>query len=328
MDHKTQWYRIGHLERISGVPRRTIHFYVDQGLLHRPRKTGKTMAYYDNRHLRRLEFIKASKHRGLPLIAIRENLSDFESSDSIAVDDHRPLTSPQTGRSVSRKKGKAKTGGRKIRERILEAGSSLFREKGYRETKISDITKELSIGKGTFYFYFPDKKALLLECVPRIFVDLFSQGWDRIRTVEDPLKRLELRAEIVMPVLREFCAIIQLSKEAMEDDDLNLQHLGRNTYLSICRPIESDIKRGVDLGLFAPVNPKIAAGFMIGIMEHFYYLRTIDPDYHPSLIWDDIQRLLVNGIRGALHAGSCPNNQAYIIGDSHVSKGVHGTGKT
>jgi AcrR family transcriptional regulator len=304
MNDQTEWYRIGQLEQLSGVPRRTIHFYVEQGLLHRPRKTGKTMAYYDNRHLRRLEFIKTSKRSGLPLIAIKENLSELESSDPAAFDADQPLTSLPAGYSFPRKNGKRKTAGKKTRERILDAGSSLFRKKGYKETRITDITKELNVGKGTFYFYFPDKKALLFECVPRIFVDLFSQGWDRIRAVEDPLKRLELRAEIVIPVLKEFCAIIQLSKEAMEDDDPKLQRLGRKTYLSICRPIESDIKRGVELGRFAPINPKIAAVFMIGIMEQFYYLQTVDPDYHPSLVWGDIQRLLVDGIRGVVHAGS------------------------
>lgn len=305
MDDKTKWYRIGQLEHISGVPRRTIHFYVAQGLLHRPKKTGKTMAYYDSRHLRRLEFIKASKRRGLPLVAIRDKMSELESSDPVAFDGDRPLTSLHAGRSFPRKKGKIKAAGKKTRERILDAGSNLFREKGYKETKISDITKGLNVGKGTFYFYFPDKKALLFECVPRIFFDLFSQGWDRIRAVEDPLKRLELRAETVIPVLKEFCAIVQLSKEAMEDDDPKLQQLGRKTYLSICRPIESDIKRGVELGLFSPINPKIAAVFMIGIMEHFYYIQTIDPDYHPSAVWADIQRLLVDGIRGSLNTGSC-----------------------
>lgn len=298
MDDKTNWYRIAQLERLSGVPRRTIHFYIHQGLLHKPRKTGKTMAYYDRRHLHRLEFIKASKRRGLPLIAIKGNMSELESTDPSVFDDDRPLTSLRAGHPNRRKAGERKAAGKRTRELILGAGSRLFREKGYKETKISDITKALNVGKGTFYFYFPDKKALLLECVPRIFFDLFSQGWDRIRAVEDPLKRLELRAETVIPVLKEFCAIIQLSKEAMEDDDPKLQRLGRKTYLSICSPIESDIRRGVELGLFAPVNPKIAAIFMIGIMENFYYLHTIDPEYHPSAVWEDIQRLLVDGIRG------------------------------
>jgi hypothetical protein len=97
--------------------------------------------------------------------------------------------------------------GIRTREAILELGCRLFRNKGYRNTKVSDITREMRIGKGTFYFYFSDKKELFLECVPRIFESLFSTGWDRIRQVKDPRRRLELRAQAVLPVLEEFCTI-------------------------------------------------------------------------------------------------------------------------
>ncbi len=301
MENKKEWHRIGKLESLSNVPRRTIHFYVKQGLLHKPEKTGKTMAYYDSKHLHKLSYIKNAKLQGLPLIAIKQKIADLESSNQNAFTSHLPVTFFQGQNPSSRKKGERKMAGKKTRELILDAGSSLFREKGYKETKISDITKSLNVGKGTFYFYFPDKKALLLECVPRIFFELFSKGWDRIRSVEDPLRRLELRAETVAPVLKEFCAIIQLSKEAMEDDDQRLQQLGRQTYLSICDPIESDIKKGIELGLFALVNPKIAAVFMIGIMENFYYLQTIDETFHPTAIWEDIRSLIINGIRGLRH---------------------------
>jgi len=301
MENKKEWHRIGKLESLSNVPRRTIHFYVKQGLLHKPKKTGKTMAYYDSKHLHKLSYIKNAKLQGLPLIAIKQKIADLESSNQNAFTSHLPVTFFQGQNPSGRKKEKRKMAGKKTRELILDAGSSLFREKGYKETKISDITKSLNVGKGTFYFYFPDKKALLLECVPRIFFDLFSKGWDRIRGVEDPLRRLELRAETVTPVLKEFCAIIQLSKEVMEDDDQRLQQLGRQTYLSICDPIESDIKKGIELGLFALVNPKLAAIFMIGIIENFYYLQTIDETFHPTAIWEDIRSLIINGIRGLKH---------------------------
>lgn len=301
MENKKEWFRIGQLESLSKVTRRTIHFYVKQGLLHKPKKTGKTMAYYDSRHLHKLSFIKKAKHQGLPLIAIKEKISTLESSDKDAFKKKLPSAFLQKKPVSHRKRGERKVAGKKTRELILDSGSRLFKEKGYKETKISDITKSLNVGKGTFYFYFPDKKALLLECVPRIFFDLFSIGWERIRSVEDPLRRLELRAEAVTPVLKEFCAIIQLSKEAMEDNDPKLQQLGRQTYLSICDPIEADIKKGIDLGLFAHVNPKIAAVFMIGIIENFYYLQTIDETFHPSAIWEDIRGLIINGIRGLRH---------------------------
>jgi hypothetical protein len=45
MAKKEGLYRMAVLEKISGLPRKTIHFYTQVGLLHPPLKTGKTMAY-------------------------------------------------------------------------------------------------------------------------------------------------------------------------------------------------------------------------------------------------------------------------------------------
>ena len=53
--------RIKELVKKSGVPRTTIHFYLRHGLLPPPHKTGRTMAYYDDYHLHRLQTIEKLK---------------------------------------------------------------------------------------------------------------------------------------------------------------------------------------------------------------------------------------------------------------------------
>lgn len=68
--------KIGALEEATGVSRDTIHFYVRSGLLHRPVKTGATVAYYDSTHLERLRCIRALRARGLPLPVVRRLLDE------------------------------------------------------------------------------------------------------------------------------------------------------------------------------------------------------------------------------------------------------------
>ena len=66
--------RIAELVRRSGVSRATIQHYLNEGLLPRPRKTGRTMAYYDAATVERVRLIKELQQRHLPLAAIRELL--------------------------------------------------------------------------------------------------------------------------------------------------------------------------------------------------------------------------------------------------------------
>ena len=284
------WYRMSDLEKLSGIPRRTIHFYFQQGLMPPPLRTGKTMAYYHDGHLERLKKIITEREKGLPILAIKEQLAASQGESSISVG------KPSTPKRKYKKAG-FPVDGSKTRDSILEWGCYLFREKGYRDTTVTDITRALNIGKGTFYFYFSDKKELLLECVPRISEELFSQGWEKIRREKNPLKRLEMRAHTVFPVLQEFCAIIQLCKEAIADPDPKLKRLGQQTFLSIRKPLAADIAKGIQSGIFRDVDPKIAGSMMIGIIENMYYLKAVDQAMAHAAIWDKILDLLISGLK-------------------------------
>ncbi len=51
---------------------------------------------------------------------------------------------------------------REKRERLLNASLALFREKGYEQTRVADITRAAGVAKGTFFNYFPTKERVLL----------------------------------------------------------------------------------------------------------------------------------------------------------------------
>lgn len=64
--------RMAELSRQSGVPRETIHYYLREGLLPEPLRTGRTRATYDERHLERLRLIRhLREERFLPIAVIR-----------------------------------------------------------------------------------------------------------------------------------------------------------------------------------------------------------------------------------------------------------------
>jgi DNA-binding transcriptional MerR regulator len=74
--------RMRDLVRESGLPRETIHFYMQQGLLPRPTKTGRNTALYSAEHLERLRRIRDLQEKQfLPLRAIRAILDDTAEED-------------------------------------------------------------------------------------------------------------------------------------------------------------------------------------------------------------------------------------------------------
>ncbi len=69
--------RIGELVERSGTPKETIHFYLREGLLRKPKKTSKNMAYYDDAHVEQLRLIKRLRTESyLPLNVIKKVLKE------------------------------------------------------------------------------------------------------------------------------------------------------------------------------------------------------------------------------------------------------------
>ena len=275
-------YKIGELERLTGTPRRTIHFYLEIKLLHPPMKTGKTMAYYDEFHIKKLELINKLKQQGLSLIVIGERVSEL-----------RMTTSQQTQKSddpsidkkpKTEKKLPQRSHGIKTRENIIKLSTQLFQEKGYNETKINDIIRLLNIGKGSFYFFFNNKQELFIECVPEIFNTFFSDTLMTIRHEKNPLKRFELRMEAVLPVQKEFCSILKLCREVIQDDDPKMKQLGNQILDSIRKPIESDLRKCIEQGLIPDLDPKVISVMLIVIIENSDFIRLIEKDFSLSSV--------------------------------------------
>ena len=71
--HEPPRYSIGELVQATGVPRRTVRFYVQTGLLPPPKGAGRGH-YYETEHFERLTRIRELRDRGYSLDRVRAAL--------------------------------------------------------------------------------------------------------------------------------------------------------------------------------------------------------------------------------------------------------------
>lgn len=136
---------ISALERETGVPRSTIHFYVREGLLPAPQKTAASRALYGEDHLRLLQQIGELKAAGRSLAEIRAELqAELSQAHANGVD--------LAGQEYDR-----------IHRAILRVATEAFARKGYDRTHVADIVKAVGITHQVFYSHFPSKLQLLVE---------------------------------------------------------------------------------------------------------------------------------------------------------------------
>lgn len=78
-----QMLKMKELSEATGVAPGTIRYYIQQGVLPRPLKTHRNMAYYDKSYIERIRMIKKlQKSRFLPLDIIKTILDDMDFSGS------------------------------------------------------------------------------------------------------------------------------------------------------------------------------------------------------------------------------------------------------
>ncbi|MCX5852790.1 MAG: MerR family transcriptional regulator, partial [Deltaproteobacteria bacterium] len=151
------------LIRETGVTRYTIHYYMREGLLPPPIKSGKTMSLYTDIHIEVLRYIRTLRDEyHMPIAGIRREVQRrFD----------KYWNSPEATITTASKRRDA-TKGEKQKERIIEKAIELFSARGYHSTHIGHLTDALTISKGTFYIYFTNKEDLLVVVFEHLILEV------------------------------------------------------------------------------------------------------------------------------------------------------------
>jgi len=75
----------------------------------------------------------------------------------------------------------------KKREQIIEGAIKRFSHFGIGKTTMNDIAEDLSVSKPSLYYYFPDKRSLIIGVIEKVFTDYF----DRLKKKYNPDATLE-----------------------------------------------------------------------------------------------------------------------------------------
>lgn len=75
-----------------------------------------------------------------------------------------------------------------VKDKILEISIQIFRDKGYENATIDEITKTVGIAKGTFYNFYNTKKEILMTWAEKRFISIpFHIAYNSEKTLEENL---------------------------------------------------------------------------------------------------------------------------------------------
>lgn len=237
------------LERETGVPRSTIHFYVREGLLPPGARTATNRVLYTEAHVDLIREIRRLQAEGLPLRAVKKALQPvIESANAEEVD-----LSKQS---------------ELLRRSILETAAREFGAKGYKRTRVADIIRKLGITPQVFYGYFPTKLALFIECLEVLSEWSINLTEQRVTMESDTAKRAVLRAFGYLGLREISPDLLRLARaEAMHEDGESKRVLYK-TYDNLVFTVLPDLVALRRLGRSIPFpSDELVAYAFMGILE-------------------------------------------------------------
>lgn len=186
--------------------------------------------------------------------------------------------------------------GQRTRQRLLDAAEAVFGGMGYERASIVEITRAAGVAQGTFYVYFPSKKAVFVELV-----------WELNRTLRRSLRaasdalvdpdRFELERTGALTFLRfvqEHKSLYRIVRQAEFVDEA----LFREYYRELSAGYRQSLERSMDAGEIRRFDPEALVYMMMGIMDFVGMRWVLWEDKLPSPeIIDDMLRLIQDGLR-------------------------------
>ena len=155
------------------------------------------------------------------------------------------------------------------KKELIDAALKLFMKKGYEQTAVSDIVKEIGVAQGTFYYHFKSKNELLLEVVKNIIFEIIEKirqtAYDKEK---DPVTKLNTFQELLnMSSLSNQ----ELTKVIHQESNIVLHEKLASLMISGITPLLTKIiEEGKEKGVFKIKHPRETALYMFYAFGMFH----------------------------------------------------------
>jgi AcrR family transcriptional regulator len=170
--------------------------------------------------------------------------------------------------------------GRKTMERLRAAARQAFDELGWQGTRVQDIAERAGVSHGTFYTYYDNRNAVLVDLVTdtmAAFIELASQPWegsDARSALEKVIGGFLDTYQADAGVMRTW---LQASREDPEFGALYLD-LRQRFVDRITEQLDAVVDAAARRGRVPP--PEVVASVLAAMVEHVAYCRFVLGEAH------------------------------------------------
>jgi TetR/AcrR family fatty acid metabolism transcriptional regulator len=185
-------------------------------------------------------------------------------------------------------------------QRILDAAVAVFADKGFSNSRISDIADRANVADGTVYLYFKNKEEILMTAINTAFDAFMRNARTEVEKLPRPAERLRRLAFLHLDALgsnRNLAVVFQMELRQSTRFLSEFSHQHMVEYLGLVRSAISD---GQASGSFRhDMSDKIAANCFFGALDEMVTSWVLsEHEYRLSNVADSVVDIFLNGMQG------------------------------
>lgn len=153
-------------------------------------------------------------------------------------------------------------------QKIIEAATSVFAQKGFHASKISDIAKVAQVADGTIYLYFKSKDDLLIS-VFESSIDLFICTVEQaLAGLQSPVEKIKYFIEIYLKLIKRYPELAQVIQLELRQSSKFLKEYTHTKFFAFLGIVAAIVEEGQAQKLFRPeLNPQIIRRALFGAID-------------------------------------------------------------
>jgi TetR/AcrR family fatty acid metabolism transcriptional regulator len=153
-------------------------------------------------------------------------------------------------------------------QQIIEAALRVFAQKGYWNSRVSDVAREAGIAAGTIYLYFSTKEDLLITLFREKMSTFVSVLWQAIAEQPDAVAKVQRLVYLHFDMLERHPALAEVVQVELRQGQKFFRGPATQEIAGYFTLIASVLEEGVAAGVFRRDMPvKVAAKMLFGAMD-------------------------------------------------------------
>lgn len=184
-------------------------------------------------------------------------------------------------------------------ERIIQAATKVFAQKGFFGSKISEIAKEAGVADGTIYLYFENKDDILISIFEEKMQFVLDNMVKELSKEAGPIEKLKRFAQVHLQLIEENKDIAELIQVELRQSSKFMKNYKNEKFLRYLDLIGEILKEGQELGLFQKsVVPGIFKRAFFGALDEMsrFWVLSTKKYYDIKTAADQISSYFLKGI--------------------------------